>query len=358
MDAKKAVPCLSEKKHRNKNKNKKLKLGETVCTSKFDIVSVLKYEDNPPECYEEGFAASPNIVVLVKNTRGGRKMRKVVLKIAPSEFLSRRDIDTEVSRKRNKEYQKAGNAEVEAKILERLTSENIPHIVKMYDYTKCKVSSPLLQKFPVLVSNYMQGRYRRDFVVMLVEYIPESVSLNTFLESQYFAKHASKERVLKQIVFTVVYTLALLHDKFKLMHNDFHFENILVQFCNVFTNPCTREYTFKNKLYTLGKQDVSVKFWDFEFSAMYRHPQIRNPWVSSGGRQHDGVYDRFDPVSDSNRFLSILCTKVTEVNADNSGNGDRLFSRDYERSVCEFCTRNQNVPPVEMLDDTFFSEFA
>lgn len=71
----------------------------------------------------------------------------------------------------------------------------------------------------------------------------------------------------KSIIFQVIYTLAILQDKFHFMHNDLHPGNVLI----ASVVPDTY-LTFKlfDKVYYVENTGYIPKLWDFEFSNMFK----------------------------------------------------------------------------------------
>lgn len=109
--------------------------------------------------------------------------------------------------------------------------------------------------------------------ILVSEYVTGG-NLGEWVYNKYNRDNSKISDILwKSIVFQLIYTIFIFGDKYKMMHNDFHYGNILIddsltpggyfQFTLVDKNNGTE------KNWYLPNQGIIPKIWDFEFAMVY-----------------------------------------------------------------------------------------
>jgi len=81
-------------------------------------------------------------------------------------------------------------------------------------------------------------------------------------------KYIVPDNIWANIIFQVVYTLAVLQDHYKFCHNDLSPSNILVNINDMKTGYF--KFIYKQKEYYLKREGILCKLWDYEFSSLYK----------------------------------------------------------------------------------------
>jgi hypothetical protein len=140
-----------------------------------------------------------------------------------------------------------------------------PHIVYYLGYQKVSNKSKAL-KFLNLRQFEIEGAIHSSSNMLIADYI-ESGSLNNWIYDMYENKQTIDNTQWKIIAFQLIYTLAVLQKHYKMMHNDCHYGNILidtsVQSGGYFV------YKINKKKYYIPNTGIIPKFWDFEFTESY-----------------------------------------------------------------------------------------
>jgi hypothetical protein len=182
---------------------------------------------------------------------------------------------------------------------EDLNTRTTPHITRAFWVDTLPNNCKSLTFVPL---KQLHNRVYRDSSVIIAEFV-KTGSLTDFLEYN--------EITLKQwkyIIFGIVWTLAVLQDKYEFVHADLHSSNILIEKCS--------ESKLKYQWYdsdgllmefnTCG--GLLPKFWDFEFSSFFNPPtgcEVHAPNLF--GVNQDSMPQKFDPYYDLHEFfMSIL----------------------------------------------------
>jgi serine/threonine protein kinase len=151
-------------------------------------------------------------------------------------------------------------------------------------YTKLSPNIPTLYHYNVEVPNNSKclnhvpfkkikkkNKIKETSHIFFCEYFPHR-DIDSWIENNY---SIINDTHWKSIIFQVIYTLAVLQDKFHFMHNDLHPGNVLID--SVLTDTCL---TFKlfDKVYYVENTGYIPKLWDFEFSNMFKeeYDEYRN----------------------------------------------------------------------------------
>lgn len=168
-------------------------------------------------------------------------------------------------------YEKENHpANLEYIVLRELT-ENVvnagvcPHIVHYLGHQKVSNKNRAL-KFLNLKRLEVEGGIRTHSLMLVSEYITGG-SLDNWIFNLYENDESISDTQWRAIVFQLVYCIAILQSKYKMMHNDFHYGNILID-----TSVMPGGYF----VYKMGGKDFYIpntgvipKLWDFEFSMVY-----------------------------------------------------------------------------------------
>lgn len=141
---------------------------------------------------------------------------------------------------------------------------------------------------------------------------------------------------LKVIIFQVFYTLACIQKHLKgFVHNDLHFENILVGQAKVggFT-----KYTLDEVDYCLPNLGFDVKIWDFDMSSSSR---LQN------GKIHDVMnIERNNKTATS--FLKYLKEKLIKIERKNDTIANDEELRIYKYKIKEYYNKASKIDPEIM----------
>jgi hypothetical protein len=102
---------------------------------------------------------------------------------------------------------------------------------------------------------------------MLISEFVEGGSLDNWIYNIYEDDAEITDEQWKNIVFQLIYTIAIIQHYYRMMHNDFHYGNILID--DAIKPEGYFVYTIRGKTYYLKNTGVIPKLWDFEFSMVY-----------------------------------------------------------------------------------------
>ena len=122
-------------------------------------------------------------------------------------------------------------------------------------------------------------------------------------------------RQWKFIVFAIAWTLFILQDRYKFVHGDLHYGNILID--TTIAKKGSISYIMQTpdvpkKEYSIPCCGILPKLWDFEYASAYGIPNIgRNRFF---GCDHKSMPNKFDPSFDIHMFLvSILELNIPDA---------------------------------------------
>jgi len=154
---------------------------------------------------------------------------------------------------------------LEGRTLKKLSSELVkesktPHIAFYYGCIKVPLSAKALEGNPL----HNLESIKPYCIVLLSEFVKGS-SLNNYIRNRFQKKQDDLDLYTwKSIIFSVIFTLNVIQKRYKLMHNDLHYGNILVDECE------PEDFVYKNGSETFYlKQTAMVKIWDWEFATAY-----------------------------------------------------------------------------------------
>jgi hypothetical protein len=102
---------------------------------------------------------------------------------------------------------------------------------------------------------------------MLISEFVSGGSLDTWIFNTYENDKEITDLQWKSIVFQLVYTIAVVQHHYKMMHNDFHYGNVLID--DSLTPGGYHVYDINNTNYYIPCTGIVPLLWDCEFSMMY-----------------------------------------------------------------------------------------
>ena len=155
-------------------------------------------------------------------------------------------------------------------ILKELT-ENIvnksisPHITHYLGTQKVTNKNKALKQLN-LKRLEVEGKIRTHSNMLISEFV-EGGSLDNWIFNTYENDDEISDYQWKSIVFQLIYTITVLQRYYRLMHNDFHYGNILI---DTSIKPSGYlVYEINNKKYYLKNTGIIPKLWDWEFGMVY-----------------------------------------------------------------------------------------
>ena len=155
-------------------------------------------------------------------------------------------------------------------ILKELT-ENIvnkmisPHIAYYLGVQKVSNKSRAL-KMLNLKRLEVEEKIRTHSNMLISEFV-EGNSLDNWVFDIYEKDDEISNKQWKVIVFQMLYTMSVIQHHYRMMHNDFHYGNILID--DTIKPGGYFVYEIKNKKYYIPNLGVICKAWDFEFAMIY-----------------------------------------------------------------------------------------
>ena len=241
--------CKILRNIRNDIKKKRIILDESKDHFGLDEMSLLTKVKNTSEIKGYPFKAS----------KKGKLLRgvKLGLKVIPLEMKYRKE-------------QHPSNLEYMA--LKELTDNLVynhksPHIVHYLGAQKLSNKCRAL-KFLNLKRLEVEGCIRSHSTMIISEFIEGGSLDNWIFHTEENDQHISSDQ-WKYIVFQVIYTIAIMQHEYKMMHNDFHYGNILID-NSIKTYPGSYfVYEINGNTYYLKNTGIIPKLFDFEFCMVY-----------------------------------------------------------------------------------------
>ena len=203
-------------------------------------------------------------------------------------------------------------ANIEIDLLKEFTklveSFATPHITHYLFDTLVHNKKRAMTQFPLKSIRKIAYPYSR---VLVSEYV-DGGSIQEWAHEGKIA-----EKKWKYIVFAVAWTLVVLQDRYKFVHGDLHYGNVLVDTTS--DKRGTMRYTLNTskglgsskRVFEVPCCGVVPKLWDLEFSSAYDMETIgRNRFFSW---DHASIPNTFDPYFDIHSFMvSILELDIPE----------------------------------------------
>lgn len=126
---------------------------------------------------------------------------------------------------------------------------------------KCRALKPLnLKRLEV------EEKVRTHSIMLLSEFVPGG-SLDNWIFETYENDKTISDEVWKSIIFQLIYTIAVIQHYYKMMHNDFHYGNVLID--DSIQPGGYFVYQIANKNFYIKNTGIIPKLWDFEFNMVY-----------------------------------------------------------------------------------------
>lgn len=151
-------------------------------------------------------------------------------------------------------------------LTENLVDKNItPHITYYLGQHKLNNRSKAI-KFLNLKKLEVEEKIRTNSNMLIAEYVSGG-SLDNWVYNCYENDIEISKEQWCGFTFQLLYTIHVLQDKYKIMHNDFHYGNILID--NTLTPGGYFVYNLHGKKYYIPNTGFIPKLWDFEFAMSY-----------------------------------------------------------------------------------------
>jgi hypothetical protein len=151
-------------------------------------------------------------------------------------------------------------------LTENVVNKNIsPHIAYYLGTQKVNNKGKAL-KMLNLKRLEVEEKIRTHSSMLISEFV-EGGSLDNWIYNIYEDDAEITDEQWKNIVFQLIYTIAIIQHYYRMMHNDFHYGNILID--DAIKPEGYFVYTIRGKTYYLKNTGIIPKLWDFEFSMVY-----------------------------------------------------------------------------------------
>lgn len=142
-----------------------------------------------------------------------------------------------------------------------------PHFVYYLGSQKVSNKSRAV-KFLNLKRLEVEDQIRPYSNMLISEYI-EGGSLDNWVYDVYENDNEISNEEWKSLIFQLVYSIAIMQHHYKMMHNDFHYGNILIDTSIKKIPGQYFVYKVQNNTYYLPNTGFIPKIWDFEFAMCY-----------------------------------------------------------------------------------------
>lgn len=196
-------------------------------------------------------------------------------------------------------------------LTDNIVNKNIsPHIVYYLGYQKVTNSSKAI-RFLNLKKFEIEDVIRSNSNMLISEYV-QGGSLDNWIYTTYENKEKISDKQWKILVFQLVYTIYNFQKHYKLMHNDCHYGNILID--DTFQPGGYFVYKLKGKKFYIPNTGIIPKFFDFEFSMSYNKKMENNypnAYITNGETETDtseeyNVPETYNEVYDTHYLLTSL----------------------------------------------------
>jgi len=151
-------------------------------------------------------------------------------------------------------------------LTEHIVNKNIsPHIAYYLGTQKVNNKSKAL-KMLNLKRLEVENKIRTHSNMLISEFVSGG-SLDNWVYEIYENDKEITDEQWKSIVFQLLYTIAIIQHYYRMMHNDFHYGNILID--DSIEPGGYFVYEINNKKFYLKNTGVIPKLWDFEFCMVY-----------------------------------------------------------------------------------------
>lgn len=173
-----------------------------------------------------------------------------------------------------------------------------PHIIDLNDE-----KNEMYKKF---VERYHDGEFEEIVSVLISEWC-NGGDLLDYIRRNY-AKMTFRD--WKVIIFQILFTLALVHEKYpSFRHNDMKANNILVHYTNIKNNKTNSFYRYKidNVAFIIPNIGLQIKIWDFDFACI--DGIVENNKVNSDWTKKINITKKQNQYYDMHYFFNTLISK-------------------------------------------------
>ena len=235
---------------RHEIKKKRFILDESKDKFAFDDLTQLKKVKNTSEVKGYPFVASKVQSKTLKGIKLGLKVIPIETKFEKYEhptnleFIALKELTDNILHKN-----------ISPHIVCYLGSQNVPNksrSIKFLNLKRLEIEDKIKTHSNLLISEYIEGG-----------------SLDNWVYNIYEKDLEIKDVEWKSIVFQMIYTISVMQYYYKMMHNDFHYGNILVDTSIEKIHGQYFVYTIDNQTYYLPNNGFISKLWDFEYCMVY-----------------------------------------------------------------------------------------
>jgi len=149
------------------------------------------------------------------------------------------------------------------------------HFIEVYDIFKIK-GKILKQYFTIITPTYYKIFNNETYCVIVTK------NYNALSLKEFF-KYTPTENIIIEIFFELLYSIYVMNTYLKIIHNDVHFDNILVI---KESNPKLKTYYINDKYFT-RMSNYSVKIYDFDLAYLDGYDNSILNTLHSDGRYND-----------------------------------------------------------------------
>ena len=139
--------------------------------------------------------------------------------------------------------------------------------------------------------------------ILVAEYVPGG-SVDQWVKKNDDISEAQ----WKYLIFSMLWTLVILQEKYLFMHNDFHYGNILIDTSIDPKDKIILKYHLGSgqdeTIFHIRNVGIMPKIWDLEFSNAYSN--ISGGSANEFGRNDENIPNEFNPYYDAHLFLTSL----------------------------------------------------
>lgn len=254
------------KKIRQTIRKKRFVIDETQDHFGFDSLKLLTKVKNTSEVKGYPFVANKIVSKTLEGTKMGLKIIPIETKYAKDEHP----------------------CTLEMSHLKELTDNVVlknksPHIAFYLGSQKIPNKSRAI-KFLNLKRLEIEELIRTNSWILMSEFV-EGGSLDNWVYDINDAGESITPDQWKGIAFQMLYTISILQNDYKMMHNDLHYGNILMD--NTLKPEGYFVYRLRNKTYYIKNLGTIPKAWDLEYSSCYSNSFFPNKYIIN-----TDIYDR------------------------------------------------------------------
>lgn len=153
-------------------------------------------------------------------------------------------------------------------LTENIVCKNISPHIAFYLSTQRVSNKSRALKFLNLKRLEVEELIRTHSNMLISEYI-EGGSLDNWIYNIYENDSEIADDEWRVLVFQLIYTIAVIQHYYRMMHNDFHYGNILIDTSVKKVDGQYFVYEIDGQTYYIPNTGFIPKLWDFEFAMVY-----------------------------------------------------------------------------------------